>query len=73
MKPVKNVSKSFFEVGRHYMMGSSRLTIKAIKPCYFGACRATDCNRAELWDTDGNMWCSQESKFKEIPKRRTRR
>jgi len=64
MKPIKNITKPFFEIGRTYQVRNDmEITLHRMAPCRMG-CDFKSCLKLILTDTIGRVWCSKEIDFK---------
>ena len=66
MKPVKNISKSFFEVGGYYEVGTTALQIRSIYACWDRECPGVKCYKTIIQDMSGASWCGVEEDFRKI-------
>lgn len=75
MRPVKNISKSFFEVGGCYKFGKmrSKIKIESISICSDMICHEQACHKVTFTDTLGAVWCGVEKDMRRISERQDRR
>lgn len=67
MKPVKNISTAFFEIGSYYSFGGTIFRCERIRRCRDLPCLHSRCTHLEIFDNNGKGWCGIEKDFKRVP------